>query len=217
MHGIELVTTARLSADGDEQSVGEAVRQVAEWRPEPDPFAPRAPASVGPDAVVVWTSSPRLAGRAAVLLRASDWEGQMWLDTAAAGELVAVGEQAEALAGARMLFPEVLVSGDLIATTPDLAAKAAWVDAYLARYSTYDALSSFAADAVDVLAAAAQAAGSTGRETLRNTLETLDHPGGLSGHIAFSAGNHSGLQPNALVPLVFVGDVWRPAGRPGSL
>lgn len=72
--------------------------------------------------------------------------------------------------------------GGASATTPDLAAKAAWVDAYLARYGTYEAQSSFAADAVDVLAAASLVAGSADREALRATLETLDRPRGLSGH-----------------------------------
>ncbi len=108
-----------------------------------------------------------------------------------------------------------MVIDDVIATTPAKAARRQWFQDYTARFGGYNGFSSFAADAVQLIADAALraggAAGQVDRDGIRDVLETsqLD---GLSGPIRMTPDNHSGLMPQALTTLVARGGRWRLAG-----
>jgi branched-chain amino acid transport system substrate-binding protein len=163
--------------------------------------------SLGPDAVVVWAFDP-LAGQFAEALQAAGYSGGLYLDAAAAANPFLTGTVGEALANATMVFTETLVIDELIATSPAKAARQTWFRDYTARYGTYHAYSSFAADAVQLIVDAINRADSAGRDTLRDAIEgaRLD---GFTGPIRMAPQNHSGLRSQALTPLVVRGDRWR--------
>lgn len=220
--GLDLVVHERIAGSGPD-AVAAVTGRLAGWRPEAPPFPPEQPpaappgapdptpdAAAGPAAVVLWTP-PAEAAELAASLRATGWEGELFLDASAAGSLFLPGDAGAALSGATLVFTETLVIDQVIAASPAKTARQVWWREYVARYQSYDAHASFAADAVGVLVAAVNRSGGTDREALRDTIlaTNLD---GLSGPIRFTPDNHSGLQPLALTVLVAAGDRWRLAG-----
>ncbi|MFF5174885.1 ABC transporter substrate-binding protein [Micromonospora sp. NPDC000089] len=164
-----------------------------------------------PQALVVW-APPEQASLAATSARAARFPGSLFFDASAAGDLF-LGAAGQATERATMVFTQTMVIDDVIATTPAKAARRQWFQDYTARYGGYSGLSSFAADAVQLIADAALRSGGDGvdRDALRDVLETsqLD---GLSGPIRMTPDNHSGLMPQALTTLVARGGRWRLAG-----
>jgi branched-chain amino acid transport system substrate-binding protein len=163
-----------------------------------------------PDAILVWTFAEQ-AGLAATSAKAAGFQGRMFFDAAAAGDLFLAGQVATATEGATMVFTQTMVIEDVIATTPTKAARKQWFRDYTARYGTYFGYASFAADAVQLIADAVARTNGTDRDRVRDALETsqLD---GLSGPIRITPDNHSGLMPQALTMLVARGGRWRLAG-----
>ncbi|MFD2765677.1 ABC transporter substrate-binding protein [Micromonospora eburnea] len=166
-----------------------------------------------PDALIVWASSEQ-AALAAASARQGHFDGALYFDAAAAGDLF-LGASARSTERATLIFTQTMVIDDVIATTPAKAARRQWFQDYTARFGGYHGSSSFAADAVQLIADAELRAGSApgkvDRDALRDVLETsqLD---GLSGPIRMTPDNHSGLMPQALTPLVARGGRWRLAG-----
>jgi branched-chain amino acid transport system substrate-binding protein len=213
--GIDVVVDAQVTT-GD-ASVGQVATEIVSYQPPVDasqtgqlPEQEATEPQVGPDAVVIW-APPAEAGEVALALRDQGYEGPLYLDSFAAGDLFLSGDQASALDGARMIFTETLVIDDTIAISPAKTARQSWFRAYTAQYGSYHAYSSFAADAVSVIVDAVDRSGVTDRERVRNAMEftLLD---GLSGTIRFNTENHSGLAPQALTTVVAEGDRWRLAG-----
>ncbi|ABP56306.1 ABC transporter substrate-binding protein [Salinispora tropica] len=166
-----------------------------------------------PEALVLWTRAEQ-AGLAAVAAREAGFEGALYFDASAAGELF-LGTTAQATEDATMVFTQTMVIDDVIATTPAKAARRRWFQDYTARFGGYHGSSSFAADALQLLADAALRsgtdAGKPDREGIRNVLETSQMDG-LSGPIRLTPDNHSGLMPQALTTLVARNGRWRLAG-----
>ncbi|MEU4479776.1 ABC transporter substrate-binding protein [Micromonospora sp. NPDC023966] len=166
-----------------------------------------------PEALVVWTP-PEQASLAATTARQSRFTGALFFDASAAGDLF-LGASARSTERATLIFTQTMVIDDVIATTPAKAARRQWFQEYTARFGGYNGYSSFAADAVQLIAdAELRAGGEPGevdRDALRDVLETsqLD---GLSGPIRMTPDNHSGLMPQALTTLVARGGRWRLAG-----
>ncbi|WP_432900639.1 ABC transporter substrate-binding protein [Micromonospora matsumotoense] len=166
-----------------------------------------------PTGLVIWTP-PEQAVLAATAADQSGYTGSLFLDAAAAGDLF-LGSSGRATERATLIFTQTMVIDDVIATTPAKAARRQWFQDYTARFGGYNGLSSFAADAVQLIAdSAVRAGGPAGRvnrDGLRDVLETsqLD---GLSGPIRMTPDNHSGLMPQALTTLVARGGRWRLAG-----
>ncbi|MEU5723207.1 ABC transporter substrate-binding protein [Micromonospora sp. NPDC047738] len=166
-----------------------------------------------PQALVIWTS-PEQASLAADNARENRYPGSLFFDAAAAGDLF-LGASAKSTEQATLIFTQTMVIDDVIATTPAKAARRQWFQGYTALYGGYHGISSFAADAVQLIADAelrsGSAAGKVNRDALRDVLETsqLD---GLSGPIRMTPDNHSGLMPQALTTLVARGGRWRLAG-----
>ncbi|MEU8183415.1 ABC transporter substrate-binding protein [Micromonospora sp. NPDC049044] len=166
-----------------------------------------------PDALVFWTP-PEQASLAATSAQQTTFRGSLFFDAGAAGDLF-LGAAAKATERATLIFTQTMVIDDVIATTPAKAARRQWFQDYTARFGGYNGSSSFAADAVQLIAnAELRAGGEVGkvdRDGLRNVLETsqLD---GLSGPIRLTPDNHSGLMPQALTTLVARNGRWRLAG-----
>lgn len=202
-HGIDLASHEVSGGAAGPNEYARIATRIVDWRAVPtDPYTG---VSQRLDAVVLWTDEPAARGLVAAL-REAGWDGPVWLDTAAAGELFQAGEAAAALSGTRLLFPATLVMDDVVASLPDLARRRQWFDSYLSRYGTYHARASFAADALDLIGAATARVGADPRR-VRDALEAIRLPG-LSGPVGFSPSDHSGLDPRALSVLRFVGDRW---------
>ncbi|MFU8851032.1 ABC transporter substrate-binding protein [Micromonospora sp. SL1-18] len=166
-----------------------------------------------PEALIVWTP-PEQASLAAVSARQARFKGPLFFDAAAAGELF-LGASSGSTEQATLIFTQTMVIDDVIATTPAKAARRQWFQDYTARFGGYHGSSSFAADAVQLIAdaelRAGSQAGTVDRDALRDVLETAQLDG-LSGPIRMTPDNHSGLMPQALTTLVARGGRWRLAG-----
>lgn len=213
--GVELVLDESIT--DDPELLQDAAEQVVSYRPDPDPgfvgvpggFA-EEPASAAPDAVIVWAAAPTAAA-AAMHLREEGFDGDLFLDMAAADSLFLSDTAAAALDGATMVFTETLVIDEVIATSPAKTARKSWFDAYSARYGTYHAFASFAADAVQLIVEAINTADSTDRESVRLGIE-IARLDGLTGPLRMTPNHHSGLMSQGLTTVVVRGDRWRLAG-----
>jgi branched-chain amino acid transport system substrate-binding protein len=211
---LEVVVSPQVAPTVDQESAQAAAAEIVAYQPPPDPnqaLQPdQGPEPTGPDAVVVWAPGP-VAQELALSLDDQGYEGDLLFDAVAADEPFLSGTSSELLEGSRMIFTETLVIGEVIATSPAKAARQAWYRDYTARNGVYQAYSSFAADAVQIVVAAVAQADSTSRDQVRDAIEgaRLD---GLTGPIRMSPQNHSGLRSQALVPLVVSGDRWRLSG-----
>lgn len=170
-------------------------------------------ASGKPDAMVFWTP-PEQATLAATSVQQTTFRGSIYFDAGAAGDLF-LGAAAKATDKATLIFTQTMVIDDVIATTPAKAARRQWFQDYTARFGGYNGSSSFAADAVQLIAdAELRAGGEIGkvdRNGIRDVLETSQMDG-LSGPIRMTPDNHSGLMPQALTTLVARNGRWRLAG-----
>ncbi|MET7374177.1 ABC transporter substrate-binding protein [Micromonospora arida] len=170
-------------------------------------------ASGKPDAMVFWTP-PEQATLAATSVQQTTFRGSIYFDAGAAGDLF-LGAAAKATEKATLIFTQTMVIDDVIATTPAKAARRQWFQDYTARFGGYNGSSSFAADAVQLIAdAELRAGGEIGkvdRNGIRDVLETSQMDG-LSGPIRMTPDNHSGLMPQALTTLVARNGRWRLAG-----
>jgi branched-chain amino acid transport system substrate-binding protein len=159
-----------------------------------------------PDAVVVlaWPSTATATVQA---LRTAGYKGRIALDAMAAGPLFLTGGDAQD--GESLVFTQTLAIDDVIATTPAKAAQKQWFEDYTARYGAYQAQSSFAADAAQIIVDSVDRTGSsTDHNALRATFETV-RTDGLTGPIRLSPSDHSGLMPQALTLLTARNGRWR--------
>ena len=159
-----------------------------------------------PDALVV-LAGPDQAGLAATSARAAGFNGDIYFDAAAAGDLFLPQAAARATDRTTMVFTQILAIDDVIATTPAKAARKQWFRDYTARYGSYSGVAAFAADAVDLIADAVARVGGD-RQRIRDVLET-SQTDGLAGPIRLTPDNHSGLMPQALTLLVARSGRWR--------
>lgn len=207
--GMRLVVHEVAERGQDAAALAGLAERVARWPVPVDEAVASAAPPVGVDgvdAVVLWAPEP-LALELAVALRQAGWDGPLWLEAVAAGDLFAQGQEAAAaLSGARLLFSHTLVADDVVASLPHLARRRRWFDSYLSRFGTYHGPASYAADALDLVVAAVDRIG-TDRDRVRDTLEATRLPG-LTAAVGFSPSNHSGLDPRGLRVLRFAGGRW---------
>jgi branched-chain amino acid transport system substrate-binding protein len=159
-----------------------------------------------PDALIVLTG-PDQSQLAATSAKAAGFTGHLYFDAAAASDQFIAPDAVAATDNASMIFTQTLAIDDVIATTPAKAARKQWFRDYTSRYGSYSGVAAFAADAVDLIAAAVVRAGSD-RDRIRDILETSQIDG-LSGPIRFTPASHSGLMPQALTMLVARSGRWR--------
>jgi branched-chain amino acid transport system substrate-binding protein len=207
--GLEVVATAELDPSAGEVAVAEAARVVASWQPPSDPLvlpAADQPESTGPHAVVIWVPASQ-ATAVAGALRGAGYTGRFFVDMVAADELFLTGTES-VWAGATLVFTTTAVADQRIASSPAAAARQEWVLSYVSRYQTYHLHSSFAADALLVIAAAIARGGIISRAGIRDRIEStrLD---GITGPIRFTADQHCGLSPAALLTLTATAERWQ--------
>jgi branched-chain amino acid transport system substrate-binding protein len=159
-----------------------------------------------PGALLV-LAAPDQAALAATSARAAGYKGRIYFDAAAASDMFIPLESAGATNNTTMVFTQILAIDDVIATTPAKAARKQWFRDYVSRYGTYSGVASFAADAIDLIAAAVTRVGAN-RDQVRAILET-SQVDGISGPIRITPANHSGLMPQALTLLVARAGRWR--------
>jgi branched-chain amino acid transport system substrate-binding protein len=159
-----------------------------------------------PAALLVLTG-PDQAALAAKSAKGAGFGGKLFFDAAAASDMFIPNDSAAAVNSTTMVFTQTLAIDDVIATTPAKAARKQWFRDYVSRYGSYSGVASFAADAVDLIAAAVTQVGGN-RDQIRAILET-SQVDGLAGPIRFTPASHSGLMPQALTLLVARAGRWR--------
>jgi branched-chain amino acid transport system substrate-binding protein len=179
-----LTTTVRLTG-----STGTAVQSVLYHDYQP------------PDAVVV--SAPPEQSRTTVRsLRRQGYQGTIALDATATDDLFLPDNS---LNGCYLVYPPILAMDDQVASTPAKAAQKQWFDNYVSRYGRYAGPSSFAGDALQVIAVGLAATRGTNRGKLHSAVQNTELDG-LSGPIRFTPDNHSGLTPQSLTILKAAAD-----------
>ena len=159
-----------------------------------------------PAALLVLTG-PDQAALAATSAKAASFAGRLYFDAAAASDMFIPKSSAAATNSATMVFTQILAIDDVIATTPAKASRKQWFRDYVSRYGSYSGVASFAADAVDLIAAAVTRVGNN-HDQIRAILETSQIDG-ISGPIRLTPANHSGLMPQSLTLLVARAGRWR--------
>lgn len=158
-------------------------------------------------AALIVLAAPDQAELAAGNARAAGFKGRIYFDAAAASDMFIPLSSASATNNATMVFTQILAIDDVIATTPAKASRKQWFRDYVSRYGSYSGVASFAADAVDLIAAAVARVGAN-REQIRSIIET-SQVDGISGPIRLTPANHSGLMPQGLTLLVARAGRWR--------
>ena len=194
---LAVTTTVEVPATADEAAVTALVGPVLDRRRRTS-----TEDTDRPDAVLLWLPAPR-AAMVTRALREAGYRGRFYADMVAADELAAP----EWLAGARLVATPTAVAAERVAASPAAAARQEWVLAYVARYGGYHLPSTWAADALLVLANAIDRAGRPDRAELRDRLEST-RIDGITGPIRFTAEQHSGLV-GGLVVLTAAGDRWQ--------
>jgi branched-chain amino acid transport system substrate-binding protein len=149
-----------------------------------------------PDAVVVWGMAPA-PGLAARALHDAGYRGQLYFDSGAASEDTLSADNRAATLNGILVAPTIIGGGPLAVTTPETVAQQDYFDQYTRLYGAFSGLSIFGADALNVLAGAVSAAGSTNHLKIRNGLESIPFDG-LAGEYEFQTIDHGGVQGDSL-------------------
>lgn len=158
-----------------------------------------------PDAIVCWAIPPG-AGIVAKNATAAGFGGQLYFDAGAGAELFLEGA-GSAADGVLMVHPTVLVAGEAPESAPNHEQMTGFYDAYTDRYGSYSGFASYAADALRLLVAAIEEAGSTDRAAVRDALEQLAYDG-VTGVYQMSASDHTGLATESLSLLTVRNGRW---------
>jgi ABC-type branched-chain amino acid transport systems, periplasmic component len=195
--GLELTAAVEVPATADQAALAELAASVLDRRRRASTGD-----TDGPDAVLLWLPASQAAA-VAQALRAAGYHGRFYADMVAADELATP----EWLAGTRLVATPTAVAAERIAASPAAAARQEWVFAYVSRYGGYQLPSTWAADALLVLADAIERAGRADRVEVRDHLEST-RIDGITGPVRFTAEQHSGLA-GGLVILTATGDRWQ--------
>ncbi len=160
-----------------------------------------------PDALVVSAFSTQ-ATATAVAARKAGFTGPVYFDATAAGDLFLNSASPQQTAGIVMVAPQTLVIDDVVATSPAKTTRKQWFSDYTSKYGGFSGYSTYAADAVQLIANAIRSVGSVNRPQMRAYMETSQFEG-LAGPLRFTPDNHSGLMPQALTTLVVRDGRWR--------
>ncbi|MDG4802987.1 ABC transporter substrate-binding protein [Micromonospora sp. WMMD980] len=154
-------------------------------------------ASAGnPDAVIVWGTAPD-SGTAARELRRAGHRGALFFDAGAVVDDTLSDANAKAVEGAYAVHPACLGGSALMATSGALVARRDFDYRYTRKHGTSVGFAPYAADALQLLAAAARKATSLDRGRLRAFLQTQMSEG-IAGGYAFTANRHGGMEADSL-------------------
>jgi len=161
-----------------------------------------------PDAIVVWSIPPG-STIAAKNIKASGFKGKVFFDAGAGAELFIKGAGAES-EGMLMVHPAVLAGSQLTGNEPAREVQREFFQKYTVAYGNFSGFASYGADALRLLVAAIEKAGSTDRKKIRDAMEQL-HYDGATGRYEFSPTNHGGVTRESLALLAVRDGVWVPA------
>ncbi|HEX5597994.1 MAG TPA: ABC transporter substrate-binding protein [Micromonosporaceae bacterium] len=161
-----------------------------------------------PDAIVVWSIPPG-STVAAKNIKASGFEGKVFFDAGAGAELFIKGAGAES-EGMYMVHPAVLAGAQITGDSPAEKVQRDFFEQYSIKYGNFSGFASYGADALRLLVAAIEKAGSLDRQKIRDALEQLNYDG-VTGRYEFSAEDHGGVTRDSLALLVVRDGVWVPA------
>lgn len=161
--------------------------------------------SAEPDAIVSWAIPPG-AGIVAKNAKAAGYAGQLYFDAGAGAELFLEGA-GDAADGVLMTHPTVLVADEAPEGTPGREQMQEFYDRYTGEYGSYSGFASYAADALGLLVAAIEEAGSSDPAAIRDALEELEYTG-TGGEYVMTAEDHSGLTDESLSLLTVEDGEW---------
>ncbi|SCG51758.1 amino acid/amide ABC transporter substrate-binding protein, HAAT family (TC 3.A.1.4.-) [Micromonospora humi] len=153
-------------------------------------------AAGNPDAVIVWGTAPD-SGTAARELRRAGHRGALFFDAGAVVDDTLSGANAKAVEGAYAVHPACLGGSALMATSGALVARRDFDYRYTRKHGTSVGFAPYAADALQLVAAAARKATSLDRGRLRAFLQTQTSEG-IAGGYAFTADRHGGMEADSL-------------------
>jgi len=201
---------AALTAQTSRASVNLVSRQT--FRPtDTDLSQPVHNALTKNPAALVVSAFPAQAALVARTARDAGYNGRLFFDATAAGDLFLDGDAAAAAEGAIMVAPQTLVIGDVVATTPAKTARKRWFDDYTSKFGGFSGYSTYAADAIQLLVDAVHIADGPKHRKMRDVMEDSAFDG-LCGQVRFTPDNHSGLRPQSLTSVVARSGRWRLLG-----
>jgi branched-chain amino acid transport system substrate-binding protein len=150
-----------------------------------------------PDAVVIWAVAPT-SGLVARALRQANYAGTMFFDTGAASEDASSAQNRAATIRSYMIAPIIMAGRPIAVTTPAELDQVDFFQQYTQLYGAFSGVSVFAADAVNLVVAAAQRGRTAAtRLRVRDELEATPYDG-LAGQYIFSTISHGGVEPDSL-------------------
>jgi len=161
-----------------------------------------------PEAIVVWAIPPG-STIAAKNIKASGFTGKVFFDAGAGAELFIKGAGAES-EGMYMVHPAVLAGSKITGDSPAAAVQREFFQQYSAKYGNFSGFAPYAADALRLIVAAIEKAGSLDRTAIRDAMEQLTYDG-VTGRYEFSPENHGGVTKDSLILLTVRNGTWEPA------
>lgn len=158
-----------------------------------------------PEAIVVWAIPPG-AGIVAQNIASSGFEGQKYFDPGAGAELFIDGA-GQAAEGAQVVHPAVLVA-DQVDEAANKEEMTQFYERYREEHGEYSGFASYAADALGMIVAAIEEAGSADRKAIRDALDTLEYTG-VTGVYNMTPENHGALDPESLVMVTVENGEWQ--------
>jgi branched-chain amino acid transport system substrate-binding protein len=149
------------------------------------------------DAVVVWAVSPT-SGLVARALRQAGFAGQLFFDTGAATEDLLSAMNRAATVRSFMVAPTIMAGRPVAVTTPAELDQVTFFEQYTQLYGTFSGLAVYGADALNLVALAAQrGATAATRLRVRDELEATPYDG-IAGEYIFSTISHGGVEKDSL-------------------
>jgi branched-chain amino acid transport system substrate-binding protein len=121
----------------------------------------------------------------------------MLFDSGAASDDSLTPDNRAAMVDSYVVGPQILGGSPVAVNTPNGVAQRDFFDRYSRAYGGFSCLGVYAADAMNLLAAAAGRTGATAPLRIRNELEASPFDG-LAGAYVFSPANHGGMESEGL-------------------
>lgn len=164
-------------------------------------------AGKSPTAAVVWAVAPT-AGLVARALRTAGYAGPIFFDSGAASQDALLALNRDSTAGSYIVAPSIIGGRPLAVTNPAEQHQVEFFQQYTRRFGTFAGTSVAGADAVNLVAGAAQRARSTAtRLRIRDELEAAPYDG-LAGQYIFSTIAHGGVEKESLAIFQMRGSDW---------
>jgi branched-chain amino acid transport system substrate-binding protein len=109
-----------------------------------------------------------------------------------------------------MVHPAVLAGSKITGDSPAATVQREFFQQYTAKYGNFSGFAPYAADALRLIVAAIEKAGSLDRKAIRDAMEQLTYDG-VTGRYEFSPENHGGVTKDSLVLLTVRDGTWEPA------